>query len=114
VGPRAVLDATVKRKIPSPRRELNPITAIFQSVAQRCEWGGKAKHLKELSQHSSKFSGESHEKSQSEISMPLPKSDSLISLPLLSLVSYLFIVFHGVIKTSGTRWVRLAVLGDKI
>jgi len=26
VGPRAVLDAVVKRKIPSPRRELNPIT----------------------------------------------------------------------------------------
>jgi hypothetical protein len=26
VGPRAVLDAEVKRKIPSPRRELNPRT----------------------------------------------------------------------------------------
>jgi hypothetical protein len=28
VGPRAVLDAVVKRKIPSPRRELNPGTSI--------------------------------------------------------------------------------------
>jgi hypothetical protein len=28
VGPRAVLDAVVKRKIPSPRRELNPRTPI--------------------------------------------------------------------------------------
>jgi hypothetical protein len=35
VGPRAVLDAVVKRKIPSPRRESNPITQIFQPVAQR-------------------------------------------------------------------------------
>jgi hypothetical protein len=28
VGPRAVLDAVVKRKIPSPRRESNPRTPI--------------------------------------------------------------------------------------
>jgi hypothetical protein len=35
VGPRAVLDAVVKRKIPSPRRESNPRTPIVQSVAQR-------------------------------------------------------------------------------
>jgi hypothetical protein len=35
VGPRAVLDAMVKRKIPSPRRELNPRTLIVQPVAQR-------------------------------------------------------------------------------
>jgi hypothetical protein len=35
VGPRAVLDAVVKRKIPSPRRELNPRTPIVQPVAQR-------------------------------------------------------------------------------
>jgi hypothetical protein len=35
VGPRAVLDAVVKRKIPSPRREWNPRTSIVQSVAQR-------------------------------------------------------------------------------
>jgi hypothetical protein len=32
VGPRAVLDAVVKRKIPSPRRESNPRTPIVQSV----------------------------------------------------------------------------------
>jgi hypothetical protein len=32
VGPRAVLDAVVKRKIPSPRRELNPRTPIVQPV----------------------------------------------------------------------------------
>jgi hypothetical protein len=31
-GPRAVLDAVVKRKIPSPRRESNP---IVQPLAQR-------------------------------------------------------------------------------
>jgi hypothetical protein len=35
VGPRAVLDALVMRKIPSPRRESNPRTAIVQPVAQR-------------------------------------------------------------------------------
>jgi hypothetical protein len=32
---RAVLDAVVKRKIPSPGRESNPRTAIVQPVAQR-------------------------------------------------------------------------------
>jgi hypothetical protein len=32
-GPRAVLDAVVKRKIPSPRRESNPRTLIVQPVA---------------------------------------------------------------------------------
>jgi hypothetical protein len=35
VGTRAVLDAAVKRKIPSPRRESNPRTPIAQPVAQR-------------------------------------------------------------------------------
>jgi hypothetical protein len=35
VGPRIVLDAVVKRKIPSPRRESNPRTPIVQPVAQR-------------------------------------------------------------------------------
>jgi hypothetical protein len=35
VDPRAVLDAVVKRKIPRPRRELNPRTPIVQPVAQR-------------------------------------------------------------------------------
>jgi hypothetical protein len=35
VGPRAVLDAVVKRKIPSSRRESNPRTPIFQPVTQR-------------------------------------------------------------------------------
>jgi hypothetical protein len=34
VNPRAVLDAVVKRKIPSPRRESNPRTPIVQPVAQ--------------------------------------------------------------------------------
>jgi hypothetical protein len=33
VGPRAVLDTVVKRKIPSPRRESKPRTPIVQSVA---------------------------------------------------------------------------------
>jgi hypothetical protein len=35
VSPRAVLDAVVERKIPSPRRESNPKTPIVQPVAQR-------------------------------------------------------------------------------
>jgi hypothetical protein len=35
VGPRAVLDAVVKRKIPSPHLEMNPRTPIVQPVAQR-------------------------------------------------------------------------------
>jgi hypothetical protein len=35
VGPRAVLDAVMKRKIPSPRQESNPRTPIIQPVAQR-------------------------------------------------------------------------------
>jgi hypothetical protein len=32
VGLRAVLDAVVKRKIPSPRRESNPRTPIVQPI----------------------------------------------------------------------------------
>jgi hypothetical protein len=35
VGPRAVQDAVVERKIPSPRREWNPKTPIVQPAAQR-------------------------------------------------------------------------------
>jgi hypothetical protein len=35
VGPRAVLDTVVKRKIPSPRRESNPRTSLIQPIAQR-------------------------------------------------------------------------------
>jgi hypothetical protein len=35
VGPRAVLDAVVKTKIPNTRRESNPRTSIIQPVAQR-------------------------------------------------------------------------------
>jgi hypothetical protein len=35
VGPRAVPDAVVKRKIPSPSRESKPRTPIFQLVARR-------------------------------------------------------------------------------
>jgi hypothetical protein len=38
VGPRAVLDAVVKRKIPSPRRESNRRTLIVQPVAQPWTW----------------------------------------------------------------------------
>jgi hypothetical protein len=34
VGPRAILDAVVKRKIPSPCQELNPRTPIIQPIAQ--------------------------------------------------------------------------------
>jgi hypothetical protein len=35
VGSETVLDAVVKRKIPSPHRESNSRTPIFQPVAQR-------------------------------------------------------------------------------
>jgi hypothetical protein len=35
VGPRAVLDAVVKREIPSPRWESNPRTPTVKPVAQR-------------------------------------------------------------------------------
>jgi hypothetical protein len=35
VGPTAVLDVVVNRKIPSPRRESNSRTPIVQPVAQR-------------------------------------------------------------------------------
>jgi hypothetical protein len=35
MGPRAVLDAVVKGKIPNPRRESNSRTPIVQPVAQR-------------------------------------------------------------------------------
>jgi hypothetical protein len=35
LGPRAVLDAVVNRKIPSPLQESNPRTPIVQLVAQR-------------------------------------------------------------------------------
>jgi hypothetical protein len=38
VGPEAVLDVVVKRKIPSPRRESNPKIRIVQPVAQRYTW----------------------------------------------------------------------------
>jgi hypothetical protein len=48
VGPRAVLDAVVKRKIPSPRREPNPRTPICQPVAQRyTDWAITALEWKE-------------------------------------------------------------------
>jgi hypothetical protein len=35
VGPRAILDVVVKRKIPSPCQELNPRTPTVQPIAQR-------------------------------------------------------------------------------
>jgi hypothetical protein len=35
VGPKAVLDMVVKRKIPNLRRESNPRTPIIQPVAKR-------------------------------------------------------------------------------
>jgi hypothetical protein len=46
VGPRAVLDSVVKRKIPSPRRESNPRTPIVEPVAQRyTHWAITALYL---------------------------------------------------------------------
>jgi hypothetical protein len=44
VGPRAVLDTVVKRKIPSPRRESNPRTPIIQPVAQETNEEGQKSH----------------------------------------------------------------------
>jgi hypothetical protein len=35
LGPRAVLDAVVRRKIPSPSQESNPRTPVVHLVAQR-------------------------------------------------------------------------------
>jgi hypothetical protein len=47
VGPRAVVDAVVKRKIPSPRRESNPRTPTVQPVAQRyTDWAITALAIK--------------------------------------------------------------------
>jgi hypothetical protein len=46
MGPRAVLDAMVNRKIPNPRREWNPRTPIVQAVTQRyTDWAIAALHL---------------------------------------------------------------------
>jgi len=47
VGPRTVLDAVVKRKIPSPRRQSNPRTLIVQPVAQ-CYTDSSAKAQRQL------------------------------------------------------------------
>jgi hypothetical protein len=45
VGPRAVPDVVVKRKIPSPRRESNPRTPIVQPVAEcYTDWAITADH----------------------------------------------------------------------
>jgi hypothetical protein len=46
VGPRAILDAVVKRKIPSPRRESDPRTPIIHFVAQLyTDWNSYIKYL---------------------------------------------------------------------
>jgi hypothetical protein len=47
VGPKAVLDAVVKRKIPSPCRESNPRTPIVQPAGQRyTDWAITAVEVK--------------------------------------------------------------------
>jgi hypothetical protein len=56
VGPRAVLDAVVKRKIPSPRLESNPITPIVHPVVSRyTDWAIAASlislKINEIRQH---------------------------------------------------------------
>jgi hypothetical protein len=49
LSPRVVLDAVVKRKIPSPRRESNPKTPIVQPVAQRyTDWAIAALNQKRI------------------------------------------------------------------
>jgi hypothetical protein len=42
VGPRALLDTVMKRKIPSPGRESNPRTPIVQPIAQRYNFSKRA------------------------------------------------------------------------
>jgi hypothetical protein len=48
VGHRVVLDAVVKRKIPSPRRESNTRTPIVQPVAQRYTDGSWCEHCTKI------------------------------------------------------------------
>jgi hypothetical protein len=49
VGSRAVLDAVMERKIPSPGRESNPRTPIVQPVAQSySDWAITAVHNEKL------------------------------------------------------------------
>jgi hypothetical protein len=49
LGPRTVLNAVVKRKIPSPRRESNSRTPIVQPVAQRyTDWAVRALNPEDL------------------------------------------------------------------
>jgi hypothetical protein len=44
IGPRAVLDTVVKRKIPSPHRESNPRTPIADlNFVSFCPWLGRVK-----------------------------------------------------------------------
>jgi hypothetical protein len=45
VNPRAVLDAVVKRKIPSPHQESNPRTPIVQPIAQ-CKENNKKNSIR--------------------------------------------------------------------
>jgi hypothetical protein len=48
-GPRAVLEAVVKTKIPSPRRKSIPRTSIVQPIAQRCtDWAITALRERDL------------------------------------------------------------------
>jgi hypothetical protein len=48
VGPRAILDAAMKRNIPSPRLESNPWTLIVQPVASRySDWAYPALCMRE-------------------------------------------------------------------
>jgi hypothetical protein len=54
VGLRAVLDAVVKRKIPSPRRESNPRTPNVQPVAQSC---GSARNTTLYRQQKGQYNG---------------------------------------------------------
>jgi hypothetical protein len=54
VGPKAVLDTVVKRKIPRPRQESNPRTGVFVTVIfQKRQYEKKSALLsdKSTSQH---------------------------------------------------------------
>jgi hypothetical protein len=64
VGPRAVLYAVVKRKIPSPRRESKPITPIVQPVDQRytdlLKFSKSFVNVRKFSQDTRRFHGISY------------------------------------------------------
>jgi hypothetical protein len=85
MGPRAVLDAVVKRKIPSPRRESSPRTQIVQPLAQRyTDWAITA-----LTFH--------NYKDKHILTLCVVRSENYVTKQLLNMRSELFVIliqFH--------------------